>query len=89
MLGEVTGIPDRIASTKDTIISFAIKLGADGHIVPLESESLSLYAYLPMNEHRYKFPFYVNADLFQNQIEKECRVTILGVTSSSITLVNL
>lgn len=62
VLGEVTGIPDRIASTKDTIISFAIKLGADGHIVPLESESLSLYAYLPMNEHRYKFPFYVNAD---------------------------
>ena len=61
-LGEVTGIPDRIASTKDTTISFAIKLNADGHICPLEKETLSLYAYLPMNEHRFKFPFYVNAD---------------------------
>lgn len=62
VLGEVTGIPDRIASTKDTTISFAIKLNADGHISPLEKETLSLYAYLPMNEHRFKFPFYVNAD---------------------------
>lgn len=62
VLGEVTGIPDRIASTKDTTISFAIKLDADGHISPLEKETLSLYAYLPMNEHRFKFPFYVNAD---------------------------
>lgn len=61
-LGEVTGVPDRIASTKDTSISYAIKLDADGHIVPLEKETLSLYAYLPMNEHRFKFPFYVNAD---------------------------
>ena len=62
VLGEVTGIPDRIASTKDTTISFAIKLDADGHISPLKEETLSLYAYLPMNEHRFKFPFYVNAD---------------------------
>ena len=62
VLGEVTGIPDRIASTKDTSISFAIKLDTDGHIAPLEKGTLSLYAYLPMNEHRFKFPFYVNAD---------------------------
>ena len=62
ILGEVTGIPDRIASTKDTTISFAIKIDTDGHICPLERETLSLYAYLPMNEHRFKFPFYVNAD---------------------------
>ncbi len=62
VLGEVSGIPDRIASTKDTTISFAIRLDTDGHIVPLEKGALSLYAYLPMNEHRFKFPFYVNAD---------------------------
>lgn len=62
VLGEVTGIPDRIASTKITTISFAIKLDVDGHISPLEKETLSLYAYLPMNEHRFRFPFYVNAD---------------------------
>lgn len=62
VLGEVAGVPDRIASTKDTTISFAIKLDADGHISPLEKETLSLYAYLPMNEHRFNFPFYINAD---------------------------
>ena len=33
VLGEVTGVPDRIASTKDTTISFAIKLDADGHML--------------------------------------------------------
>lgn len=60
--GEVTGIPDRIASTKDTAISFAIKLDKSDHIVPLEGDILSLYAYLPMNEHRFRFPFYINAD---------------------------
>lgn len=62
ILGEVTGIPDRIASTKDTTISFALRLDSNGHIAPLDKETLSLYAYLPMNEHRFKFPFYVNAD---------------------------
>ena len=59
---EVSGIPDRIASTRDTTISFAIKLNSDGHIAPLENDTLSLYAYLPMNELRFKFPFYINAD---------------------------
>ena len=62
ILGEVTGIPDRIASTKDTTISFAVKLDDSGHIVPLKCDVLSLYAYLPMNEHRFRFPFYINAD---------------------------
>ncbi len=62
IIGEVSGIPDRIASTRDTTISFAIKLNSDGHIAPLENDTLSLYAYLPMNELRFKFPFYINAD---------------------------
>lgn len=61
-LGEVSGIPDRIASTKDTVISFAVQLDAGGHIVPLHNDTLSLYAYLPMNEYRFKYPFYINAD---------------------------
>lgn len=62
IIGEVSGIPDRIASTKDTTISFAIRLNSDGHIAPLGNDTLSLYAYLPMNEFRFKFPFYINAD---------------------------
>jgi hypothetical protein len=61
-LSEVSGIPDRIASTTDTTVSFAILLDSEGHIKPLDNDNLSLYAYLPMNEHRFKFPFYINAD---------------------------
>ncbi len=59
---EVPGIPDRIASTNDTSFSFAIPLDADGHIKPIDNNVLSLYAYLPMNEHRFRFPFFINAD---------------------------
>lgn len=59
---EVPGIPDRIASTTETSISFAIRLDEDGQIVPTGKDELSLYAYLPMNEHRFKFPFFLNAD---------------------------
>lgn len=61
-LGEVSGIPDRIASTTETTISFALSLDANGHIRTIGEDELSFYAYLPMNEHRFKFPFYVNAD---------------------------
>lgn len=59
---EVPGIPDRIASATETSISFAIRLNEDGKIVPTSKKEFSLYAYLPMNEHRFKFPFFLNAD---------------------------
>lgn len=59
---EVPGIPDRIASATETSISFAMRLDKDGHIIPTEKTELSLYAYLPMNERRFRFPFFLNAD---------------------------
>lgn len=59
---EVTGIPDRIASAINTSLSFAVQLDDDMHIVPNSSKESSLYAYLPMNEANFKFPFFVNAD---------------------------
>lgn len=61
-INEIFGVPDRIASTDDTAISFAIQLDENGRIIPSETGESSLYAYLPMNEHRFKFPFYINAD---------------------------
>ena len=61
-LSEVPYIPDRIASATDTSVSFAILLDENGHIRTIDKEALSLYAYLPMNDHRFKFPFFVNAD---------------------------
>lgn len=62
IINEVSGIPDRIASTTDTTISFAVQLDESNRITPSDTGESSLYAYLPMNEHRFKFPFYINAD---------------------------
>jgi len=59
-------VPDRIASSTETSISIALRLDEDGAIHFVDKEDSSLYAYLPMNEHRYKFPFYINADFIPN-----------------------
>lgn len=61
-LSEVPGIPDRITSTTSTTISFAMPLDEDDHLRTIDKNELSLFAYLPMNEHRFRFPFFVNAD---------------------------
>lgn len=63
---EITGVPDRIASTTDTTISFAIKLDENNHITPIGSDDSSFYAYLPMNEDRFSFPLFINADFIPN-----------------------
>ena len=52
-------IPDRIASSKTTEISFVVNYTGN-EISTIDGKSL--YAYLPMNEHRFPFPFYINAD---------------------------
>lgn len=83
-LTEVAGIPDRIASAKETTISFAIKLDEDGLVTPIGEDDLSLYAYLPMNEHRFKFPFYLNADFIPKSDREEFKATIHGISSCSI-----
>lgn len=61
-LSEVPYIPDRIASTIETSVSFAVLLDENGRIRTIDKDALSLYAYLPLNDHRFKFPFFVNAD---------------------------
>lgn len=59
---EVPGIPDRITSASTTSVSFAVLLDEDGQIQTISKDELSFYAYLPMNELRFKFPFFINAD---------------------------
>lgn len=56
---ELEDIPDRIASSQTTTISFVANYD-NGSIT--ENKGNSLYAYLPMNEHRFRFPFFINAD---------------------------
>lgn len=63
---EINDIPDRLASADSIEISFAIKIDEEGIIHPIDATSKNLdscfYSYLPMNEHRFKLPLYVNAD---------------------------
>ncbi len=56
---ELEDIPDRIASSQTTMISFVANY--DEGIIT-ENNGNSLYAYLPMNEHRFRFPLFINAD---------------------------
>ena len=65
-LGDVPYVPDRIASANETSFSFAIEVDGDGHVKPIVEKNLSLYAYLPMNDSRFAFPFYINADFIPN-----------------------
>lgn len=62
LLNTTIDVPDRIASSTETNISIALRVDEKGLIVPIAKDEISLYAYLPMNENRYKFPFYINAD---------------------------
>ncbi|MDO7173881.1 sacsin N-terminal ATP-binding-like domain-containing protein [Mariniflexile sp. AS56] len=64
---EIETIPPKLASVKETEISFGISL-IDGKITP-EKEYLkeftkysSLFTYLPMEDIRFQLPFLVNAD---------------------------
>ena len=61
-LSEVSGIPDRITSATSATISFALKLDNNKKLSQIKEQGKSFYAYLPMNESHFSFPFYVNAD---------------------------
>lgn len=54
-------LPDRIASSTETAITFAVKV-VDGHVVPLKEQNNCLYAYLPLEEKKHIFRMYINAD---------------------------
>ena len=58
----VTNIPERVIEANTTGLSYAILLNEEGKVVPLPSNTPSLYAYLPMEDREHLLPFYVNAD---------------------------
>lgn len=59
---KLDSIPERIAASEETKISFAIPLDKDGHYIVGSGKENALYAYLPMNDMRFRFPFYINGD---------------------------
>lgn len=69
----VTSIPERIIASDTTTISYAFMLDADKHIVPIPDNIPSLYAYLPMEDRRYLFPFFINADFELSSNRQEAK----------------
>ena len=60
---EVPDIPDRIASADNTTITFVAEVNAKDKVIAIKpNTTTSFYAFLPMNEQRFRFPFYINAD---------------------------
>ena len=70
----IPGIPNRIPSSDQTEITFAVPKNADGKIEPISTRANSFFAYLPMDEARFHLPFYVNADfiLMSNREGIQC-----------------
>lgn len=70
----IPGIPNRIPSSDETEITFALPINADGKIQPIPGKANSFFAYLPMDESRFHLPFYVNADfiLMSNREGVQC-----------------
>ena len=58
----ITSIPERVIAADTTALSYAFMLDEDERAIPIPDKTPSLYAYLPMEDRRYLFPFYINAD---------------------------
>ena len=58
----ITSIPERIIAADTTTLSYAFMLNDEGKVTPIPDKTPSLYAYLPMEDRRYLFPFFINAD---------------------------
>ena len=73
----ITSIPERIIAADTTSVSYAIMLDETGDVIPISDKTPSLYAYLPMEDRRYLFPFFINADfeLSSNRLEAK-RVSV-------------
>lgn len=69
----VTSIPERIIASDTTTISYAFMLDADKRIIPISDNIPSLYAYLPMEDRRYLFPFFINADFELSSNRQEAK----------------
>lgn len=69
----ITSIPERIIAADTTTISYAFMLDEDGHAICIPDKTPSLYAYLPMEDRRYLFPFFINADFELSSNRQEAK----------------
>lgn len=71
----LTSIPERIIAADTTSISYAFMLDENGQVTTIPERTPSLYAYLPMEDRRYLFPFFINADFELSSNRQEAKVS--------------
>lgn len=69
----ITSIPERIIAADTTTVSYAFMLDEKGRSVCIPDKTPSLYAYLPMEDRRYLFPFFINADFELSSNRQEAK----------------
>lgn len=69
----ITSIPERIIAADTTTLSYAFMLDNNGSVTPIPNRTPSLYAYLPMEDRRYLFPFFINADFELSSNRQEAK----------------
>lgn len=69
----ITSIPERIIAADTTTISYAFMLDEAGRAICIPDKTPSLYAYLPMEDRRYLFPFFINADFELSSNRQEAK----------------
>lgn len=69
----ITSIPERIIAADTTTLSYAFMLDEKGQAIAVPDKTPSLYAYLPMEDRRYLFPFYINADFELSSNRQEAK----------------
>lgn len=69
----VTSIPERIIASDTTTLSYAFMLNDRREVIPIDDNTPSLYAYLPMEDRRYLFPFFINADFELSSNRQEAK----------------
>ena len=71
----LTSIPERIIAADTTSISYAFMLDDNGEVTTIPERTPSLYAYLQMEDRRYLFPFFINADFELSSNRQEAKVS--------------
>lgn len=69
----ITSIPERIIAADTTTLSYAFMIDEQGCVMSIPGKTPSLYAYLPMEDRRYLFPFFINADFELSSNRQEAK----------------
>ena len=69
----ITSIPERVIAADTTTLSYAFMLDENNSVTCIPNMTPALYAYLPMEDRRYLFPFFINADFELSSNRQEAK----------------